>query len=171
MMKTSFAFTALFVLLGASAAQAQPPDWTLKVKLGQPIFLTTESGERVEGPAGQITPDGILVATPVGVKTVRYGELRRAEKRDAKWTGAAVGAAVGFGIGLLALAADEGDCMNCNGEEAAIPMGGAVYGALIGWGIDAMVKGRTTLYDRERSVDVAIIPKRGGATAALAIRW
>ena len=171
MIKTTFGLTALLVLACASSAHAQPPDWTLKIKLGQPIFITTESGERVEGAAGQITPDGVLVATPAGVRTVNYRDLRRAEKRDARWTGAAIGAGVGFALGLLALATDDSDCRNCNGEEAAVPMGGAMYGALIGWGIDALVKGRTTLYDRERPVDVAIAPKRGGVVATITARW
>ena len=170
-MKMICPLTAAFILLGAVSASAQTPNWTLKINLGKPIFLTTESGERVEGLVGQVTPDAILVATPAGVRSVKYGELRRAEKRDALWTGAAIGAAVGFAAGLATIFTDDNDCKNCNGEEAAVPIGGALYGALIGWGIDALVKGRTTIFDRETDVAFAVTPKRGGASASIALRW
>lgn len=171
MMKNIFGMTAAF-LLTASIAHAQTPDWTMGIKLGKPIFLTTESGERVEGVTGQITPEGIMVATPVGVRTVAYRDLRLAQKRDSVKNGVWIGAAVGFGLGLAAVLTDDSECRGeCQSEEAAVPMGGALYGALIGWGVDHWIKGKTTLFDRRTDVALSVTPKRGGATASLSLRW
>ena len=161
------------VLFCAATAQAQPPDWSYKVQLGKHVFVTTDKGERVEGLAGQVTPEGILVATPAGVRTVSYRDMRKVEKRDALWTGAAIGGFTGFALGLAVIIADDGHCSSqaCRSEEASVPVGGALYGALIGWGIDALVKGRTTIYDRERPVSVGVAPRRGGAVATITARW
>ena len=143
---------ALIVLIAIpTAAFAQPPDWTLKLQLGKPVFLTTQSGERVEGVTGQITPDAIVVSTPAGIREVRYRDLRRAEKRDALWTGAAVGAGIGAALGIAVVANGECRPTSCNAEETGFVFGSAIYGALIGWGLDALVKGKTTLFEAESS--------------------
>jgi hypothetical protein len=151
---------------------AQPPGWTLNLQLGKPVFLTTQSGERVEGVTGQITPDAIVVSTPVGIREVRYRELRRAEKRDALWTGAAVGAATGAALGIAIVAnADCGTSQECSAEKGGVVMGGALYGALIGWGLDALVKGTTTVFESDATTNVLVAPRRGGMSAAVAISW
>ena len=151
---------------------AQPPGWTLNLQLGKPVFLTTQSGERVEGVTGQITPDAIVVSTPVGIREVRYRELRRAEKRDALWTGAAIGAATGAALGVAVIAnSDCGGSEQCAAEEGGVVIGGALYGALIGWGLDALVKGKTTVFEAESSTTITLAPRRGGMSAAVAISW
>jgi hypothetical protein len=163
---------ALIVLAAVPAtALAQPPDWTLKLQLGKPVFLTTQSGERGEGATGQITPDAIVVSTPAGIRTVEYRELRRAQKRDALWTGAAVGAGIGAAMGIAIVANGECRPQSCNAEETGFVFGSAIYGALIGWGLDALVKGQTTLFETDASTTVGILPRRGGVSAGLAVRW
>ena len=163
---------AMIIVLGLPAtAGAQPPDWTLKLQLGKPVFLTTQSGERVEGVTGQITPDAIVVSTPAGIRTVPFRELRRAEKRDALWTGAAVGAGVGAAFGIAVVANGECKPQQCNAEETGFVIGSALYGALIGWGLDALVKGKTTVFDSDVSVRVGMVPRRGGVSAGVAINW
>lgn len=162
----------VFVALGLpTVAAAQPPEWTLKLQLGKPVFLITQSGERVEGVTGQITPDAIIVSTPVGIRTVSFRELRRAEKRDALWTGAVVGAGFGAALGIAVVA--NGECVGapCGAEEAGFVIGSALYGALIGWGFDALVKGKTTVFDSDMSVRVGMAPLRGGASAGVAFSW
>ena len=122
---------AIVVLGLPVAAAAQPPEWTLKLQLGKPVFLTTQAGERVEGVTGQITPEAIIVSTPAGIREVRYRELRRAEKRDALWTGAAVGAAIGAALGIaVAVDADCGSSSQCSAEKGGVVVGGALYRVL-----------------------------------------
>ena len=164
--------TLLVMLIVPASAFAQPPDWTLKLQLGKPVFLTTQAGERVEGVTGQITADAIVVSTPVGIREVRYRELRRAEKRDALWTGAAIGAATGVALGIAVVAnADCGSSQQCGAEKGGVVMGGALYGALIGWGLDALVKGKTTVFEAESPVRVTVAPRRGGMQANVALSW
>ena len=92
-------FAASIIVLGfAVSAAAQPPQWTEKVKLGKWVYVTTQTGERVDGVTGQITEEGLVVATPVGVRTVPYREMRWVQKRDAAWPGALIGAAAGVGL-------------------------------------------------------------------------
>lgn len=159
---------AIVVLGLPVAAAAQPPEWTLKLQLGKPVFLTTQAGERVEGVTGQITPEAIIVSTPAGIREVRYRELRRAEKRDALWTGAAVGAAIGAAAGIAVVT--NSDC-DVNTECGGVVVGGALYGALIGWGLDALVKGKTTVFEGEPSTKVTLVPQRGGLSAHAIFSW
>ena len=163
---------AMIVVLGLpAAASAQPPDWTLKLQLGKPVFLTTQNGDRVEGVTGQITPDAIVVSTPAGIRTIPFRELRRAQKRDALWTGAAAGAGIGAALGIAVVANGECRPQQCHAEETGFVIGSAIYGALIGWGLDALVKGKTTVFDSDVSVRVGMMPRRGGMSAGVAIDW
>lgn len=157
-----------------TAAQA-PPEWTTEIRLGKPIFAVTATGERVEGVAGQVTGDGVLIATAVGVRTVAYTDIRKLEARDSVWTGVWIGAAIGAGLGLI-VALDDSTCPQktpgCRSEAAVAPLGGAIYGALIGWGIDAAVKGRRTIYESGGSgASVRLDVGRDGVAARFAIRW
>src|SRR3954463_3347222 len=86
-MSLMFRSVAVIALLSwTSPAFAQHvPDWTTTVKLGRPLYVTLLSGERLEGIAGSVTPDGITVATPIGVKTAPFADIRCVEKRDGPW--------------------------------------------------------------------------------------
>jgi hypothetical protein len=165
---------AVIITLGFPAvAAAQPPDWTQKLQLGKPVFITTESGERVEGVAGQITPEAVVVSTPSGIRTVPYRELRRVQKRDALWTGAATGAVTGAAFGIAVIA--DADCSyggnQCETELTGFVVGSALYGALIGWGLDALVKGKTTVFQSKPRTTMTVAPRRGGLSAAIAFNW
>ena len=161
----------LFLGLPAPALAQGPPEWTTKLQLGKPVFLTTESGERVEGIAGQLTADAVVVSTPVGIRTVPYRELRRAEKRDSIWTGVAIGSATGAVIGITAVAQADCTTSRCAAESGGAIIGAAIYGALIGWGIDALVKGRTTVFRSAAGPTLAIAPRRGGLSASAVFTW
>lgn len=152
----------LLMLAPCSAfAQSAPPAWASKVKFGRPLFLTTASGERVEGTAGQVTGDAVVVATPAGIRTVPHADIVKVQKRDSLWTGPAYGAGAGLVLGLLVLA-DDDTCPDssaaCRDEAGAVAVGMAMYGALIGWGIDALIKNRTTIFERQagRGTNVSI---------------
>lgn len=174
-----FGVLALLALLAPvcapSVALAQrAPDWTGKVKLGKPLFVTLDDGVRVEGTAGSVNGEGLVVATPVGVRTVMFRDIRKVERRDSLWNGVWIGAAVGGALGLSVML-DDSTCPNrtsgCRSEVAAAPMVGAVYGALVGWGIDALVKGRTTIFNGDQGPRLSVAAAPGGVSARLTVGW
>lgn len=154
-------------------ALAQTPEWSRDVRIGSPLFVTTASGDRLEGVAGSVTTDGVTVATPAGVRTAAFADIVRVQRRDSVWNGVWIGTASGAAIGLVALFTDA--CPNntpgCRAEAAAMPIGGAMYGALIGWGIDALVKGRTTIYDAKAAPTLSLLTGRGTIGARVAFSW
>ena len=165
--------TAVWTLLLPALAFAQvPPDWTSRVQIGKPLFVTTASGDRMEGLAGQVTTDGLVVATPVGIRTLTYGEIRKVERRDSVWSGVAIGATLGLAVGVVVRAGADCQTPTCRAEANSALGGGAVYGALIGWGIDAALKGRQTLFERESSpIPISLAVRHRGIAASAAITW
>lgn len=154
-------------------AQA-PPDWTMKVRIGRPLYVILLNGDRLEGLAGSVTQDGIAVATPVGVRTAKFNDIRIVQRRDGPWNGVLTGIAIGAGIGALTYLDDPcGPTVydGCKAEQGAVVMGGALYGGLIGWGIDTMIKGRTTLFDSTsgRQLSFAATPK--GVSGRVTFSW
>lgn len=164
---------AVLALLLPATAWAQPlPDWTSCVQIGKPLFVTTTSGDRVDGIAGQVADDGVVVATPVGVRTVRYADIGKVEKRDSVWSGVAIGAAVGLGIGTIWRANIDCATPACSNEANVVISGGAFYGAVIGWGIDAALKGRQTLYRRTPALaPISFSVRPRGFAARAVIAW
>lgn len=165
----------LFGMPSAASAQ-QLPDWTMGIQLGKPLFVTLQNGDRLEGVAGSVGVNGIEVATPVGVRLAPYGDIRMVKKRDSIWNGVWTGVGVGFGIGLMAALSEDCDSVYnnqaCHEMQRAIPMAGAIWGGLIGWGIDAAVKGRSTVFQSNGSgpkVSFNATPK--GVSARLSVAW
>lgn len=169
-----FFLLALLAGVPSEALAQAPPDWTLGIDLGKPLFVTLANGERMEGTAGSVSADGVVVATPVGVLTARFTDIRKVERRDPVRNGVWIGAAVGAALGV-ALALDDASCPydadGCGSGAAVIPVGGALYGALIGWGIDTLIKGRTTLVDTSRAPRVSVAAGPKGVTARLMVSW
>lgn len=155
-----------------SVASAQaPPGWTMKVKVGAPIFITMDNGDRIEGLAGSVTGDGVTVATPAGVRTAAFTGIQRAERRDGPKNGVWIGAGLGAALGFAGMA--EADCPyeSCRSEAAVLPIGGALYGALIGWGVDTLIKGRRVIFDRGSAPMVSLTAGRGTLGARLVFTW
>ena len=170
-MNRSLGILFLLLSLPVSALAQSPPEWTTRLTVGKPVFLTTQSGERVEGLAGQLTGEGLVVATPAGIRTVSYGELRRAEKRDSVWNGVAIGAVSGVVVGIAAVAPSDCSTDHCVSEATGAVIGAGIYGALIGWGIDALVKGRTTVFRADAATGLSLSPRRGGFSARAVFSW
>ena len=176
LMFRSIAVVALLSCASPVFAQ-QVPDWTTTVKLGRPLYVTLFSGERVEGIAGTVAPEGISVATPTGVKTVHYDDMRRVEKRDGPWNGILIGTAIGTGLGIAAALSDDG-CRNgfvggtvCSDLSAGYVIAGSVYGGLIGWGVDTLNKGRSTLFDNAGATKVSFAASPHAVSARVSLRW
>ena len=169
---------ALICIVPAVASAQQLPDWTLDVRLGRPLYLTLLTGERVEGVAGSVTAEGVAVATPVGVRTARFADIRRVERRDGPWNGIWIGTAVGAALGVAAMASTDGcqeyggyGSMTCSDEAGFLVVGGALYGGLIGWGVDTLLKGRSTLFDDAGATRVSLAAGPHGVSGRLTIGW
>lgn len=163
------------VLASAAPVCAQDiPAWAVDLRLGKPIFITLLNGDRIEGVGGSVTADGITVATPVGVRTARFGDIRRLQRRDSVWNGVWIGAASGAGLGIIAAVADANDddyYTSATEEWAAVVIGGALYGALIGWGVDALIKGRTTIFDNQGATRVTVAASPRSVTGRVIVTW
>ncbi|HXG54861.1 MAG TPA: hypothetical protein VNJ03_05730 [Vicinamibacterales bacterium] len=118
----------------SSAFAQSPPEWTLGIRLGKPLFVTLQNGERLEGVAGSVTGEGIGVATPIGVRTAAFSDIRKVERRDSPWNGVWIGAGAGTALGLAA-ALDDDTCPDnargCEAEAGVLPIAGAVDGQLV----------------------------------------
>lgn len=143
-------------LPAAVAAQvpSAPPTWAPKIKPGKPVFVTTISGERIDGSAGHVTADSIAIATASGIRAVPLRDVARVEKRDSVRNGILIGAGLGL-TAALALRFDKDRCPNRDQEciDSANPVlvGMPLTWGLLGWGIDAMIKRRVTVFDASRS--------------------
>ncbi|MEO6213543.1 MAG: hypothetical protein ABIP65_07945 [Vicinamibacterales bacterium] len=162
-----------------SAAFAQSaPDWSMNVKLGKPLFVTLLNGDRIDGVAGSVTVEGVSVATPIGVRIAKFGDIRKVERKDSLWNGVWIGAAIGAGAGLVTAVSVDAcpeyggyASVGCSDERAALPFAGAIYGALIGWGIDALVKGRSTLFDSAGATRVSFAAAPRSVSGRLTVAW
>lgn len=165
----------ILVAPAPSTAGAQPaaPDWMLKVKPGSPVFVTTVAGEMVEGIAGRVRSGSMVVSTPAGVRTVLLSDIQKVQRRDPGWTGFAIGAAIGAVIGVVASQNSKyckyQDLTRCRALRKTGPVTGAVGYGLVGWGIDTLVKGRSTVFDRSRAPELSLTlgPKAVGAHARI----
>jgi hypothetical protein len=162
------AVLALVVACPTAAAAQEAPGWTSKVKQRKALFVMTTDGEQIEGKAGPISRDGLVVTTSAGPRFVRYDGIFRAERKDSAWSGLVYGAALGFGVGMISWKTT--DCTGeffvglCEGYASMAPMLFTPIGALLGWGIDAAVSGRRTVFEASPSarVSVAVAPTRAG---------
>lgn len=167
--------SVLFALTESTAGAQTSADWMLKVKPGTPIFVTTVTGEVVEGIAGRARSDSVVVSTRAGVRIVLLPDIQKVQRRDPGWTGFAMGAAVGAVIGVVASQNSKyckyQDLTRCRANRKTGPVVGAVGYGLIGWGIDTLVKGRTTVFDRSRvsSLSLTFGPRALGAQAR--VEW
>ncbi|MEO5894553.1 MAG: hypothetical protein ABIS06_02510 [Vicinamibacterales bacterium] len=167
---------ALVCIAPAIASAQQVPDWTTNVKLGRPLYITLLSGERLEGIAGSVTPDGVSVATPNGVKTAHYSDVRRVQKRDGPWNGILIGTAVGTALGIAAMV-DNNGCdaygfsESCGEGDGYFVVTGALYGGLIGWGVDTLIKGRSTLFDNAGATKISFAGGPHGVSGRVSLRW
>lgn len=162
---------AILSLILPTVAAAQRPHWTDKLELGEPIYVTTHAGDRIDGIAGQVTAEGIVMKTPLGVRTVPYRDMQRVQKRDPQWTGAVIGAATGIVAGIVGALVSDCQGRQCEAEERGLVMAGAIYGSLTGWMVDFNSRGKSTIFTAEPPRKVTLRPRRGGITAAIGFSW
>lgn len=137
----------------------------LKVKPGSPVFVTMATGEMVEGIAGRARRDSMVVSTPAGVRTVLLSEIQKVQRRDPGWTGFAIGAVIGVVASQNSKYCKYQDLTRCRALRKTGPVTGALGYGFVGWGIDTLVKGRSTVFDKSRAPELSLTlgPKAVGA--------
>jgi hypothetical protein len=169
----------ILVVLASSilvATTAQGQTWPSRLPISKRVYLTLVNGEEVSGRLTSIDLSRLVVETKDGRRQVALDDVRRAEKTDPTWTGAVAGAVVGVAAGLIVIAGDDAcpaTTSGCRNESSAVPVSGALYGALIGWGLDAWHKGRKTVFTATSSAPpvLSVQASQRGASVAFTVRF
>ena len=149
--------SALVVLLtlAASLAFGQQParnldELRLKVKAGDTLYVTDESGQERSGRLIDLSPAALTVSFDGVPRELRESSIRRIRQRrpDPLWMGGAIGAAIGAGLGVASASFSE-ECSHRPGSSGCF---GPVLlmtglGAAAGIGVDALIQGRKVIYE------------------------
>lgn len=159
---------AVALLLLPALAHAQP-NAVPRQHPGEEVIVTqSTSGQEIRGHIVELssTTLSMLVAgrrVEVPIEAV----LRIDARNDSVKNGAAIGAATMGGLAALG-------CFSALGSSGLCVSSVLLYtglGALAGAGIDALHKGRTTIYSKPSPVSLALAPARKGARAQIRVSW
>lgn len=135
----------------------------LKVKAGDTVYITNDSGKQEqEAQIIELTPSLLSVSVDGARRDLSESTVIRIRQRlpDSRKNGALIGFLVGASgstAGAVTMASPSGSCKGgCIAANAAY---GGGLGALVGLGIDSLVRGRKDIYVRadsrpSRGVDV-----------------
>jgi hypothetical protein len=162
MKTTLFYLTFVLTLLVPAAVRAQQPQEEV-------IVTQSASGAELRGRLVELsrTTLGILVngsRVDVPIDNV----LRIEARTDSVKNGAMIGGGIMLGLAAVTCATGFAD------EAGNCAIGiffNTLFGSLAGAGIDALHKGRTTIYSKPALVAFGVAPTRKGARAQVAIRW
>jgi hypothetical protein len=154
-----------------SARQGQP---TLEAILspGNTVWITDSSGHEARSRIVGVSGDLLTTATDDGVCRVRTADVTRVRVRhfDSLINGALIGAgaAVAAGLFLCRLTEPWENCRDDFGPMLRIGAAGAALGA----GVDAVIRGRRTIYEaapRSTRLDAAplVAPRAAGLQVSL----
>jgi hypothetical protein len=173
MKKTVLSLSLALALLLPSAARAQ--DYQRKPPAaGEEVIVTqSTSGTELRGRIVELSKTTLAILVNGQRVDVPIDNVLRIDARtDSVKNGAAIGAVVTgvwAAIGCSLVGGDGG------GNRAAYCVAGSlVYtgiGAFVGAGIDALHKGRTTIYSKPASVALAVAPNGKGARLQLKLSF
>jgi hypothetical protein len=162
----TIAIMTLFCFGRVSDATAQSSFEHLLLKPGDFVYATDADGIEVAGPITSLSPSSLSIAgrsfTPApGLKIERRG--------DSIWDGAAIGAAIGLGVGTLM---SSGEC-GVNWHAWQCSLAGGVWGGIIGTLIDFAHKGRTTVFLGTATTAEGVYPARapGRLPTSISVRF
>ncbi len=157
---------ALF-LPAAALAQGKPAP---PLRTSEEVIVTqSTSGQELRGYLVELSPTTLAMLVGGQRMEIPIDRVLRIEgQNDPVKDGAAIGAAIVGGLGVLACTQALADGRVC--ATATIMYIG--MGALMGAGVDALHKGRTTIYSKPAAgMALAVAPARKGAVARLTLRW
>ena len=118
------------------------------------VFVLDDSGQEVTGQLLSLDSDALVILVEGQELRFETARVKRLDKRgDSLKNGAYIGAVVGLVMGILV--ARIADCVNDTGRVGSCGSGTQIGFAMlstglysaIGVGIDALIRGRTTLYE------------------------
>lgn len=173
-----FIVMALALIPLNAAAQSVTETWPgLRPDTLETVYVLDTSGVETAGRLLGWTPDALLLWQNGAERRVERSALVRVQKRDSLKNGVIVGAVVGTVMGLFTAAI--ADCPSnhaegCLGSRAGLAVLSAVTYTGMGVGLDALVRGRTTVYDRESRLQrssVAASVSRTHVSLGFGLRW
>jgi hypothetical protein len=171
--------SVLATTLTSSAAPAQSAvePWAgLKTSDLDTIYVRDVNGAEMSGKLLQLNPDSLLLLVGGVERRFDLPEVSRIQKRDSLKNGTVIGAVTGIMMGVLAAGMSDcpgdepgGNCAALRATALALSIG--VYAGL-GAGVDALIPGRTTVYERRRTAAaVASMTLPAHAPIRLSIAW
>ena len=130
------------------------------------MYVLDNAGTETSGKFLRLNPDSIVLLVDGAERRFETSRVARIQKRgDSLRNGAIIGAVVGVALGILT--AGIADCPGdrtsdgCPGSRAALLLVSTGFYSAVGTGIDALIPGRTTLYEAPKAPPAA---DRGGST-------
>lgn len=148
MKRTPVCVVAMVVVLAglcpARPVAAQPPEpYYGEVKRFPSVYVTDTQGIETKGRLVNWTGTQIVLQTDIGQRIFKPGEAVRLDLRgDSLKNGALIGLTVGLVMGTLAAAG-----CDCGGGDVAIVAFSGIFYTFVGVGIDAMIPGRTPMWN------------------------
>lgn len=170
----------LMVLLWACAAHAQEPGRTWPghdpSQLSM-IYVLDDTGVETSGRLLRFEPDAVVLSVEGAERRFEATQVKRIQKKgDSLKNGAIIGAVVGGVLG--GLSAGVADCpgsrSGCPAFRIFMPIFSAAFYGAAGTGIDALVRGRTTLYlasDPPKPGTVSFLRRQAGLRAGISVRF
>ncbi len=148
---TIFASFMLGIVPSVAFGQTTSERWHELMPSGlQTVYVLDNSGAETSGKLLGLNPDSLLLLVDGAERRFDIAQVARIQTRDSLRNGTFIGAIVGVAMGLVA--AGISDCPGdnpggaCAGFRAAtVALSVGTYTAL-GAGIDALIRGRSTLY-------------------------
>ena len=146
-----FAFAVLLMAVSVSAVSAQTPaqpqpDLQSALVPGRTVWITDTTGREGKMQVVSVSDDAVTLTANGSMRRLGLAEVRRVRARqsDSVLEGALIGAGAAIASGyLLCRAMESGDV--CRNDAGPLFRMGAV-GAAIGIGVDALIRGRKTIY-------------------------
>jgi hypothetical protein len=175
-MASAMLFALVPSLAFSQAAAHNLDELRLKVKVGDTIFVTDQSGREQPGRIIDLSPTALVLALNGGRRELPESGIVRIRKRqpDPLWTGGLVGAAIGAGFGVAAAAFSD-ECV-LYGDRADACIGPVLYmtgiGTGIGIGIDALIQGRKVIYEAPKlTLRVSPLTSPGRLGVSLSVQF
>jgi hypothetical protein len=151
---------------GVASAQDATSNWPGLVSSQlSTVYVLENTGTETSGKLLRLNPDSIVLLVDGAERRFEAARVTRIQRRgDSLRNGAIIGAIVGAALGFVTsgIADCPGDNPGggCPGSRAALFVVSTGVYAAIGTGIDALIPGRTTLYEASKTPSAA---DRGGS--------
>ena len=171
----TIAIAVLLLTPAVAHAQESLGRWRgLNVSSLDTIYVTDDAGRRTEGKLLRLEPDSVVMMVAGTEQRFELERVRRIDKRgDSLKNGAWIGAALGVLFGSITAGIsdcpgdDQGGC--CTGFRIGTFAGALGLYTAMGVGVDALIVGRTRVFDAGRST--AAVRSVSGPQLAWRVTW